>query len=106
MGSPLTAQTTRDLPKGIPNLSSYDSETRRTIELACVSEKLSGPVAYGACLNGQIASLKSSPGIPNLSGYDNETRRTIELACVSEKLSGPVAYGACLNGQIASLQKR
>jgi hypothetical protein len=25
-----------------------------------------GPVAYGACLNRQIASLQNSPGIPNL----------------------------------------
>jgi hypothetical protein len=64
-----------------------------------------GPVAYGACLNRQIASLQRSPDIPSLSGYDSETRRTIELACVSEKVQGPVAYRACLNRQIASLQK-
>ena len=56
--APLTAQTTQDLPKTIPSLSGYDSETRRTIELACVSEKMHGPVAYGACLNRQIASLQ------------------------------------------------
>jgi len=43
---------------GIPNLSGYDSETRRTIELACVRERTKGPVAYGACLNRQIASLQ------------------------------------------------
>jgi hypothetical protein len=43
---------------GIPNLSGYDSETRQTIEIACSSEKLNGPVAYGACLNRQIASLQ------------------------------------------------
>jgi hypothetical protein len=81
--APLTAQTTQDLPKTIPSLSGYDNDTRRTIELACVSEKVQGPVAYGACLNRQIASLQRSPGIPSLSGYDSETRRTIELACVS-----------------------
>ena len=34
-----------------------------------------GPVAYGACLNRQIASLQSSPGIPNLSGHDSQTRQ-------------------------------
>src|SRR5262245_37844611 len=104
--APLTAQPTQDLPKTIPDLSGYDSETRRTIELACISERGNGPVAYGACLNRQIASLQRSPGIPSLSGYDSETRRTIELACVTERVHGPVAYGACLNRQIASLQKK
>ena len=57
-GAPLTAQTTQDLPKIIPTLSGYDSQTRLTIELACISEKGHGPVAYGACLNRQIASLQ------------------------------------------------
>jgi hypothetical protein len=56
--APLTAQTTQDLPKTIPDLSGYDSETRQTIQIACVSEKMHGPVAYGACLNRQIASLQ------------------------------------------------
>ena len=49
--------------------------TRRAMELACISEKTNGPVAYGACLNRQIASLQSSPGIPNLSGHDSQTRQ-------------------------------
>src|SRR6516162_600519 len=102
--APLTAQTMQDLPTTNPNLSGYDSETQRTMELACVSEKTRGPVVYGACLNRQIASLRNSPGIPNLSGYDSETQRTMELACVSEKTRGPVVYGACLNRQIASLR--
>src|ERR1700741_1145989 len=91
--APLTAQTTQGLPKTIPNLSGYDSETRRTIEIACVSERTNGPVAYGACLNRQIASLQRSPGIPNLSGYDSETRQSMELGCVSQNVKGPVAYG-------------
>jgi hypothetical protein len=73
---PLTAQTTQNLPTTIPNLSGYDIETRLTMEHACISEKSNGPVAYGACLNRQIASLQKSPGIPNPSGYDRETRRT------------------------------
>jgi hypothetical protein len=104
--APLTAQTTQHLPTAIPNLSGYDSETRHTMELACISKRGDGPVAYGACLNRQIASLRGSPGIPNLSGYDSETRHTMELACISERGDGPVAYGACLNRQIASLQSR
>ncbi len=101
---PRTAQAKQDLPTRIPNLSGYDDETRRTMELACVTERTAGPVAYGACLNRQIASLQNSPGIPNLGRYDDETRRTMELACVTERTEGPVTYGACLNRQIASLQ--
>ena len=58
--APLTAQTTQDLPKTIPDLSGYDGETRLTIEIACSSEKMRGPVAYGACLNRQIASLQKN----------------------------------------------
>jgi hypothetical protein len=60
---PLTAQTQRNLPTTVPSLSGYDSETRQSMELACVSQNVKGPVAYGACLNQQIASLQSSPGI-------------------------------------------
>jgi hypothetical protein len=56
--TPLNAQATQDLPKTIPNLSGYDGETRHTIEIACVAEKINGPVAYGACLTRQIASLQ------------------------------------------------
>jgi hypothetical protein len=102
--TPLTSQAPQDLPTIIPNLSGYDTETRQSMELACISEKGNGPVAYGACLNRQIASLQGSPRIPNLSGYGTETRQSMELACISEKGNGPVAYGACLNRQIASLQ--
>ena len=102
--APLAAEAQQDLPTTIPSLSGYDSETRQSMELACISKKSSGPVAYGACLNQQIASLQGSPGIPSLSGYDSETRQSMELACISKKSSGPVVYGACLNQQIASLQ--
>jgi hypothetical protein len=70
--APLTAQTTQNSP-GIPNLSGYDGETRRTMEIACISERSNGPVAYGACLNRQIASLQRSP----------ETRRTTPPASKS-----------------------
>ena len=103
--APLAAQTTRDLPTTIPDLSGYDSETRQLIELACVSHTVLGPVLYSKCLNRQIASLKKSPGIPNLSGYDSETRQLMELACVSHTVLGPVLYSECLNAQIASLQR-
>jgi hypothetical protein len=115
--APLTAQTTQNSP-GIPNLSGYDSKTRRTMELACSVEKVNGPVAYGTCLNRQIAfaklrsaladqrgSLQNSPGIPNLSRYDSETRLMMQMACVSEMRNGPVAYRECLNQQIDSLSR-
>src|SRR5262245_2098006 len=97
--APLTAQTTQGLHKTIPDLSGYDSETRQTIQIACVSEKMNGPVAYGACLNLQIASLQRSPGIPSLSGYDSETRRTTQIACVSAQMNGPVPYATRLRPQ-------
>ena len=46
--------------RGIPSLGGYDRETQQSIELACISEKMDGPVAYGACLNSQITSLQDS----------------------------------------------
>ena len=102
--APLAAEGQQDLPATIPDLSGYDRETRQSIELACIVKKSDGPVAYGTCLNRQIASLQGSPGIPSLSDYDRETRQSIELACIVKKSDGPVAYGTCLNRQIASLQ--
>ena len=101
---PTSAKATQDSPTSIPNLSGYDDETRQTMELACGTERMRGPVAYGACLNRQIASLQNSPGIPNLSRYDDETRQTMELACGTERMRGPVAYGACLRKHMESLR--
>jgi hypothetical protein len=82
--APLNSQTSQNLTKAIPDLRGYDGETRRTMEIACISEKMKGPVAYGECLSQQVASLKRSP-IPDLSGY-GETRRTMEIACISKKM--------------------
>jgi hypothetical protein len=98
--APLAAETQQDLPANIPDLSGYDRDTRQSIELACIVKKSDGPVAYGACLNRQIASLQGSPGIPSLSGYDRDTRQSIELACIVKKSDGPVAYGTCLNRRL------
>jgi hypothetical protein len=103
-GTPLTAEAQQNLPPTIPSLSGYDGETRQLMERACILKKSDGPVAYGACLNQQIASLQGSPGIPGLSSYDGETRQLMERACILKKSDGPVAYGAYLNQQIASLQ--
>jgi hypothetical protein len=92
------------IAQSIPDLSGHGYETRQAMELACSSKKLDGPVAYGTCLDRQIASLQGSSGIPSLSRYDRETRQSMELACSSKKLDGPTAYGTCLDRQIASLQ--
>jgi hypothetical protein len=89
----------------IPSLSGYDFETRQSIEMACIVKKSDGPVAYGACLEEQIGSMKGRPRIPSLAGYDFETRQSIEMACIVKKSDGPVAYGACLEEQITSLTK-
>ena len=102
--APVAAQTQQDSSTPIPSLSGYDSETRQSIELACIVKKSDGPVAYGTCLDRQIASLQGSSGIPSLARYDRETRQSIERACIVKKSDGPVAYGACLNQQIASLK--
>src|SRR5713226_6060396 len=89
---------------GIPSLSGLDDATRQSIELACITHKGQGPVAYGECLNEQINALRSSPGIPSLSGLDNATRQSVELACMTQKTQGPAAYASCLNKQINALR--
>jgi len=88
---------------GIPSLSGLDDATRQSIELACMTQKTQGPVAYGSCLNKQINALRSSPGIPSLSRLDDATRQSIELACIEQKTQGPVAYGECLRAQLRSI---
>jgi hypothetical protein len=90
--------------QGAPDLSRLDGTTRQSIELACITEKSNGPVAYWGCLNKQLDALRGSPGIPSLSGLDPTTRQSIELACITQKSDGPVAYGSCLNKQIDALR--
>ena len=87
----------------ILSLSGFDDATRQSIELACITQKAQGPLAYGSCLNEQIDALRSSPGIPSLSGLDDATRQSIELACITRKGEGPVAYGECLRAQLRSI---
>lgn len=105
LGASLAAEAQQDSPGAVPNLGGYDSDTRQSMELACISQKMKGPAAYAACLNQQIASLQGSPGIPNLNGYDGDTRQSMELACISQKTKGPAAYTVCLNQQIDSLKR-
>lgn len=104
LGASLAAEAQQDSPGAVPYLGGYDSDTRQSMELACISQKMKGPAAYAACLNQQIASLQGSPGVPNLNGYDSDTRQSMELACISQKTKGPAPYAVCLNQQIASLQ--
>src|SRR5437773_1691879 len=88
---------------GIPSLSGLDDATRQSIELACMTQKIEGPVAYGRCLSKQIHALRSSPGCPSVSALDDATRQSIELACMTQKAQGPVAYGECLRAQLRSI---
>jgi hypothetical protein len=80
-----------------------DGETRRSIELACISEKVQGPVAYKRCIDQQVQGVMRHGAVPDLSNVDGETRRSIELACISEKVQGPVAYSECLRGHLHSI---
>lgn len=99
----LACEDTLAVAQGVPDLSRLDNETRQSIELACITQKADGPVAYGECLHKQINALNSSPGIPSLSGLDGETRESIELACITHKADGPMAYGGCLRAQLQSI---
>ena len=46
---------------GIPSLSGLDDATRQSIELACMTQKTQGPVAYGECLRAQLRSIGIQP---------------------------------------------
>jgi hypothetical protein len=48
--------------QGVPDLSRLDAETRQSIELACITQKSDGPVAYGECLRAQLHSIGIQPG--------------------------------------------
>jgi hypothetical protein len=89
--------------QGVPDLSRFDDVTRQSIELACITQKSNGPVAYRECLNKQIDALRGSPGIPSLSGLDAATQQSIGLACITQKSNGPAAYGECLRAQLHSI---
>src|SRR5437879_3495196 len=89
---------------GIPSLSGLDDATRQSIELACMTQKIEGPVAYGSCLHKQIHALRSSPGIPSLSGLDDATRQSIELSSMPYKTECAVGYASSPNKQIQPLR--
>jgi hypothetical protein len=60
LGAPLVAHAQATAPTPVPNLGGYDSETRESMELACITKKSDGAVAYGACLDQQIASMQTA----------------------------------------------
>jgi hypothetical protein len=82
-----------------------DGETRRSIELACIGEKVQGPVAYKRCIDQQVEGVMRHGAVPDLSNVDGETRRSIELACIGEKVQGPVAYKRCIDQQVEGVMR-
>ena len=40
--------------QGVPNLNTFDAETRQSLELACIVSMSQGPAAYGRCLRAQL----------------------------------------------------
>lgn len=82
-----------------PNLQNLSREDRRTVELACIMERMEGPVRYNGCLRGHLNRAVANP-FPDLSTIEREDRRTIELACIMERSDGPAAYNTCLQGGI------
>jgi hypothetical protein len=47
--------------QGVPDRSHFDDATRQSIELACITQKTDGPVAYGGCLRAQLQSIGVQP---------------------------------------------
>jgi hypothetical protein len=100
---PAAAPTPVSTTTGIPSLAGLDTETERSIRMACITQFSEGPVAYGRCLKKQLDALRRSPGIPSLAGLDLETQRSIRMACITRFSEGPVAYGECLRAQLRSI---
>ena len=48
----------------IPDLSSFDYETKSSIQIACSSAKIKGPARYANCINSQLQNIESSPISP------------------------------------------
>ena len=89
--------------QGIPDLSNLDYETRDSIQLACLAQKMEGPAVYGQCIENQLAQMHQSPAIPDLSQLDYETRHSIQLACLAQKMEGPAAYARCIEKQLIEI---
>jgi S1-C subfamily serine protease len=90
--------------QAIPDLSTLDSESRQSLEMACISARLQGPVAYGHCLNEQLDAMRSAPPVPNLARFNPVTRQSLELACNMAKSRGPASYSRCLHQQLQAMR--
>ena len=78
--------------QSIPNLSALDYETRSSIQIACVNEKLRGPAPYARCINSQLASIGMSPGSNSQPRYvmpSPPTRRDRQPRAFSRKPPKP-----------------
>jgi trypsin-like peptidase len=102
LGLALFASSTCAPAQAVPRLDRFDSETRQSLELACLDFKTEGLSAYGSCLNGHIEALRGAPPMPDLSKLDPATRRSLDLGCILEKRRGPVLYGRCLDAEMAA----
>jgi hypothetical protein len=90
----------------IPDLSQVGNEARRSMEMACNTDRvLNGAAAYARCLDRQLQQYSQGPTIPDLSRYGNEARRSMEMACNTDRvLNGAAAYAKCLSRQTAQYQ--
>jgi len=85
------------------DLSSLSRDDEVNIEMACVSERSNGPVAYNSCVANQIKLLGNGKAA-DLSGLSRDDEVNIEMACVSERSNGPVAYNKCVHKHLSSLE--
>ena len=51
-----------------PDMSGLSYEVRSNIELACILDRSSGPVAYNNCVRKHLSELAADGQIPDLSG--------------------------------------
>jgi plasmid maintenance system killer protein len=94
-----------DIPRNI-DLSSLNPMEKRSIDSACLHERLNGgPAAYNRCLTKQLAALEAAPRNIDLSSLNPMEKRSIDSACLHERLNGgPAAYNRCLTKQLAALE--
>src|SRR6476646_467135 len=86
-----------------PDMSGLPYEVRSNIELACILDRSSGPVAYNNCVRKHLSELAADGQIPDMSGLPYEVRSNIELACILDRSSGPVAYNNCVRKHLSEL---
>jgi hypothetical protein len=93
---------------GEPDLSGLGQSDQQSIEMACVSDRLTqGPAKYNECIQKQVDALKVAPKPPSLAGLSRVDREDLELTCSNVKLmQGPAAYNVCLAKELKRMRKR